>query len=132
MMIYLASPYSDPDPAVKAQRFDVACEAAAALMRQGHMVFSPIAHTHPIARFDLPGGWHFWAAYDRAFIQWCDELWVLTLPGWDASVGVTAEIEFADMLGKPKRYIDPENVIARPLDAAAQHREAAEAAKGGG
>lgn len=49
-MIYLASPYSHPDPAVEELRFEAACEAACKLMQQGHHVFSPIAHTHPVGR----------------------------------------------------------------------------------
>jgi hypothetical protein len=43
-MIYLASPYSHPDRAVREERFRGACRATAALLRSGHAVFSPIAH----------------------------------------------------------------------------------------
>ena len=106
-MIYLASPYSHPDQAVERQRFDAVCQAAAALMRRGLAVFSPIAHSHAIARFGLPTDWAFWQRYDRAFLAWCDELWVLTLPGWEQSAGVRAEMEIAREMGKPVRLIDP-------------------------
>jgi hypothetical protein len=47
-MIYLASPYSHADDAIRAQWFDAACRAAAELMRAGHTVYSPIVHGHPI------------------------------------------------------------------------------------
>jgi hypothetical protein len=73
-MIYLASPYSDADPAVEQARFDTVCRAAAAIMRQGLLVFSPIAHSHPIARFGLPKDWGFWQRYDSAFLARCDGL----------------------------------------------------------
>ena len=106
-MIYLASPYSDADPAVEQARFDAVCRAAAALMRQGLLVFSPIAHSHPIARFGLPRDWAFWQRYDIAFLAQCDELWVLMLAGWESSVGVRAEIDIAREMGKPVRLVDP-------------------------
>ena len=105
--IYLACPYSDPDPQVKQWRFVNVNAVAARLMAKGYLVFSPISHTHPIALAgDLPGDWEFWAAYDKTFIDWCDELWVLTLDGWRESKGVQAEMALAKLAGKPVRMID--------------------------
>jgi hypothetical protein len=104
--IYLACPYSHPEAAVRETRFQQVNAVAADLMLRGNMVFSPISHTHPIALAgDLPKGWNFWAAYDKTFIQWCDEVWVLTLEGVCDSVGVRAEIDLADRMGKVVRYI---------------------------
>ena len=45
-MIYLASPYSDPDPAVKQARYDAAVRAVGALMARGETVYSRIVSTH--------------------------------------------------------------------------------------
>lgn len=105
-LIYLASPYSHEDKAVEAARFESVCKVAAALMREGQMVFSPIAHTHPIALAgDLPRGFDYYAAYDELMISRCDELYVLMLDGWRESVGVTAEVEIARRLGKRVRYV---------------------------
>jgi len=109
-MIYLASPYSHTDQAIEIQRFDAVCQAAATLMMRGVNIFSPIAHSHAIARFGLPTDWAYWQHYDRAFIAWCDELWVLTLPGWKQSVGVLAEVRIAEEAGKPVRLIDSADV----------------------
>ncbi len=72
-MIYLASPYTHPDPAIRKERFQAVCAYAATMMRSGLRVFSPIAHTHHIALCGLPGGWEFWEAYDRDMIARCDE-----------------------------------------------------------
>ncbi len=58
-MIYLASPYSHDDPAVRQERFDAACRAAAELVRQGKTVFRPVAHSHAICRYGLPWDWRF-------------------------------------------------------------------------
>ncbi len=41
IMIYLASPYSHPDPAVREQRFRAAGDTAAALIRAGHIGLLP-------------------------------------------------------------------------------------------
>ena len=92
---------------VKTHRFNKLNLAAAKLMNEGYLVFSPISHTHPIALAgDLPGSWEFWKEYDRTFIEWADEIHVLKLSGWRESTGVTAEIELANELNKPVRYID--------------------------
>ena len=107
-MIYLASPYSHPDPSVREIRFREACRAAATLIRLGQAVFSPIAHGHPIAAFGLPTDWRFWEPFDRRQLQRCDEVVVLMLDGWRESVGVQAEIRIAGECGKPLRYLAPE------------------------
>jgi nucleoside 2-deoxyribosyltransferase len=113
-MIYLASPYSHPDPAVREQRFRAACRAAVALLRAVQVVFSPITHSHPLAQHGLPGNWQFWERYDRAFLERCDEVVVLMLDGWGESVGVQAEIRIAWELGKPVRYLAPELAPVSP------------------
>ncbi|NLF18649.1 MAG: DUF1937 family protein [Lentisphaerae bacterium] len=107
-MTYLASAYTHPDPVVREQRFREACRHAATLMREGEMVYSPIAHSHCIARFGLPVDWGFWAAHSRAMLARCDRLAVLELDGWETSVGVQHEIEIARAMGIPVRHIAPE------------------------
>lgn len=83
------------------------CRIAALLMSEGVYVFSPIAHTHPIAvAGDLPRGWDFWHTYDYWFVSMCDEVWVLMLEGWKVSKGVNAEIAMANSMGKPVKYLN--------------------------
>ena len=108
-LIYLASPYSHQDKQIQERRFQAVCQQAALMMRAGNLVFSPIAHTHPIAAFGLPGDWAFWQRYDRAMLERCDELAVLQLDGWEKSVGVQAEIAIAKELNLPVRFITPKN-----------------------
>lgn len=110
-MIYLASPYSHPDPAVREARFQAACRQAAEMLRCGILVFSPIAHTHPIAKYGLPLEWARWEKYDRIFLEMCSEVWVLTLDGWQESKGVQAEIGIARELGKPVVFVEPERAM---------------------
>jgi nucleoside 2-deoxyribosyltransferase len=110
-MIYLASPYSDPDPAVREQRFQAACWAAAALLRAGHIVFSPIVHCHVLVEHGLPTDWAFWQHADREHLKRCDEVVVLMLDGWEESAGVQAEIRTAQDLGKRVRYLAAEEAF---------------------
>lgn len=105
-MLYLASPYSHANVAVREQRFRAACAAAAALIRAGHAVFCPIAHSHPLVEHGLPTEWALWERSARAFLERRDEMVVLMLEGWEESVGVRAEIMVADELGKPVRYLN--------------------------
>lgn len=111
-MIYLASPYSHPDHAVREQRFQEACRAAAKLIRLGYAVFSPIAHSHPICQHGCPGDWDSWEAFDQELLSHCDEVVVLAIDGWRESVGVQAEIRLAAKLGKPVRYLQPDCSLA--------------------
>jgi nucleoside 2-deoxyribosyltransferase len=107
-MIYLASPYSDPDPAVMEQRFDAVCRKAGKLMNAGFVVYSPIAHCHPIAmRVGLPRDWAFWQKFDRVMIRAATDFYVLRLPGWETSKGVAAERKIAEAMGLRTVFINP-------------------------
>jgi hypothetical protein len=108
--IYLASPYSHPDAAVREQRYLDVCRATAALMRAGHVVFSPIAHSHPIEVSGmgetLSGA--FWKRQDIPLLRHAARLAVLMLPGWEQSEGIKWEIETAEALDIPVDFLDPE------------------------
>ncbi|HEY0984826.1 DUF1937 family protein [Schlesneria sp.] len=104
-MIYLASPYSHPHRIVRERRFQDASRATACLLRSGLNVFSPIVYGHPLVAHGIPTDWICWEVFGRAYIERCDSLLVLTLEGWEESVGVTAEIEIAHQLGKPVNYL---------------------------
>lgn len=122
-IIYLASPCSHPDADVREERFQAVCREAAKIMESGQMVFSPMAHGHPIALYgDLPSDWEYWAKYDRKLIEFCSELWVLMIDGWKESKGVINEIKIAMDLGKrvwyhmpgerrPVCYIHPKHLV---------------------
>ncbi len=104
-MIYLASPYTHPDPAVRDARYRSVSRKAADMLRNGIAVFSPIVYSHALAALGLPTTWPFWRALDRTMIAASSEVWVLMLPGWKESVGVQAEIQIAREMGKPFSFI---------------------------
>ena len=97
MKIYLAIPYTGQEE----ESFRIANEVAGDLMAKGHIVFSPISHTHPIEmEVDLSGDWEFWKKQDESFIDWCDEIWVIDFGDVKNSTGVQAEIKMAKEMGK--------------------------------
>jgi hypothetical protein len=111
-LVYLASPYSHEKLSVRCRRFYQVCQAAAVLMRAGVFIFSPIAHTHPIARHGLPTGWDFWKPFDEAFLTACRCMIVLQLDGWKESVGVADEIAFMQGANKPVEYMAWEEILS--------------------
>lgn len=104
-MIYLATPFSDPDPAVRQLRYDQALDFVAHSFRKGYNLYSPIVYGFAIAKLIGTGDWSFWEQFDLDTLSRCDELWVLKLPGWERSRGVRAEIEFARVKGIPTIYL---------------------------
>lgn len=104
--IYVASPYTHPDPAVAQARYERVADYSAKCMLAGEFVFSPIAHHHPIAqRHVMPTDWEFWKRIDTAMLASSVGMRVLMMPGWEKSVGVTAEIEIAKELGIPVEFV---------------------------
>ena len=106
-MIYLACPYSHPLEGIRKARFRAANIAAAQLMAEGHVVYSAISMSHPIAVENNIGlDWDFWRPNDVFFIGACDEMVVLMYPGWDISEGITAEMKLAESMGKKIRFLE--------------------------
>ena len=108
-MIYLACPYSHEEPEIRDYRYICSYLAAAVCMKKfGHMVFSPITHSHPIAETlgDNKGDWQAWQEFDKRMIDACDELWILPLDRWKDSIGIKAEMEYATEKNKPIRILD--------------------------
>ena len=110
-MIYLAAPYSHPDPAVREERYRQTCWHAVRLMREGRLVYSPIVHSHPLAQLGLPGDWPFWAEHNREMLGASSRLVVLALDGWQESQGVAAEVEIARGLDLPIQVEGPAGVV---------------------
>ena len=105
--IYVASPYSHADKEVMIKRYEQVRAYVADCLNKGDIVYSPINDNHPIAfHHDLPTDWQFWKKVDTAFIRGASALRVLKLDGWDKSVGVTAEVEYAKELGLEVEYVE--------------------------
>ena len=105
---YLMTPYTKYPAGTEAAWRD-ACVLTAKLMRAGVNVFSPIAHSHPVAqagRLDALSH-EFWLMQDMAHIEVAPGGIVACMPSWGESKGITWEMErFAD-LGKPIYLLEP-------------------------
>lgn len=108
-LYYLATPYSKYPKGIE-EAFKEACRVAATLIADGLHVFSPIAHSHPIAiHGNLDAyGYETWLALDEAIMRGCVGLIVARMEGWETSYGVNWEINwFKENKGVEPIYIDP-------------------------
>lgn len=106
LLHYLATPYSKYAQG-REQAYRDACQAAALLLKRGLHVFSPVAHSHPIAELGGidPLCHKTWMPLDLDILERSDGLLVIQMPGWNESTGVAMEIERAQKLNKPVSYL---------------------------
>lgn len=110
-LIYVGTPYTRYVGGIEAA-FQDACKLTARLLREGLKVYSPIAHTHPIA---IHGGidpldLSVWLPFDAAIMAKSDTMLIGKLPGWLISTGVQYEISVFSGAGKPIFAIDPDTL----------------------
>jgi len=109
MLWYLASPISDPNPAVVKDRLDTVIALQYTLLDAGIMCYCPHAHwNQAVERYNPPSGWEYWEAPSFAFLDKCDGLIIYCLPGHARSVGVKGEFVRAVMQDKPIYHIRPQ------------------------
>jgi hypothetical protein len=107
-IIYLAAPYGHSDPAVIETRMSAVTRHLAELAAEGKVAFSPLLmHFCLNSGIDLPGDYEFWKNFCLTMLRKSDILLVLALPGWEESVGVLDEIEFAKAFNIPIEYSAP-------------------------
>ena len=100
--IYLATPYSHPEPKVMEARRLVTAAYAADLANRGQKAFAPIVYSHAlVAAGAQPDSWY---AYDLFFLEKAAAMTLLTLPGWEESQGLLLEIAYAKALRKEITY----------------------------
>jgi nucleoside 2-deoxyribosyltransferase len=109
-LIYLAAPYSEPDPAANTHRI---VKIADALLAAGFVPIVP--HLSLAWQLISPKPYATWLEYDRHLLARCDA--VLRAPGY--SLGATAEVGFAIKRGIP--VIRPRS--AAPVDCVAAAAE---------
>lgn len=120
-LCYLATPYTKYHLGIEAA-FVHAAEISALLLTTGVRVYSPIAHTHPLAVYGKldPLDHNIWLPFDEAMMDAADCLIVARMKGWDESFGVKHEIEFFAKERKPIIHIDPVTLQIVPWSAPLQ------------
>ena len=94
-MIYIASPYSHPDPMIRSWRYYKALEYTGHCIKAGEVVFSPIVYGHYLALAGFAYTDHeSWIDFNETILEVCSSMRVLTLPGWRESLGISHEIDF--------------------------------------
>lgn len=68
----------------------------------GTVLSSPMFMGYPLLpHLKVPPTWVFWQGYCKALIDVCDEMWILTYPGWLESTGVAGEMSY--VMKHPRR-----------------------------
>ncbi|MGU9981435.1 DUF1937 family protein [Phreatobacter sp. HK31-P] len=105
---YLASPYSKYPAGIDFAAADIS-KIAGKLIAEGTAVYSPIAHTHPIAiaaGLD-PYDHTIWMPLDQHMMDAAEGMIVAMMDGWRESYGISLEITHFLEAGKPIHYYDP-------------------------
>lgn len=114
-MIYIVSPYTsyatgDVNRRLEQHaRFEQAAKYVALLYRDGERCWSSIVHGHAIKAVvsNIPAEYPFWQALCRDQIARSDRVHILMLPGWNLSVGVADEMNFAQSIDIPVTHVVP-------------------------
>lgn len=120
-LCYLATPYSKYKGGDLIAAFEDASRLAAELLATGVRVYSPIAHTHPLAihgHLD-PLDHSIWLPFDEAMMDAADCLIVAHMDGWQESYGIKHEVEFFEKADKPIYDLDPASIAVPSLRKAA-------------
>ena len=116
-IFYIAGPYSNPNPQMMQLHYELLTEYATRQTRDGYVVFSPITHSHELARYGTPTTWAFWKQIDEEFLKRAAAMIVVKLTGWEKSIGVTGEREFCEQWGIPIFYVDRDTNLKDILQA---------------
>lgn len=110
ILYYLASPYSKYPYGIN-EAFEDISEIAGTLLKKGIFVYSPIAHSHPVAKYGKidPYDHSVWMPLDLKIAESCKGLIVAKMLGWEDSYGVSLEIKHFKELNLPIYYMDVTN-----------------------
>ncbi len=102
--IYLATPYTDKDPTVRQERYEMARNMTAKLMNLGYCVFSPIVHGHSLGSHfgvDRTYDHDFWMRQDLPLLMSSHVVFVFPPDAASYSRGVAKEVETAGKCNIP-------------------------------
>ncbi len=104
-MIYIASPYTDPDPEVMQRRYEAVLRYCVHLVQTEEVPYSPIVHFHQMAfHFQMPTDRVYWKKVNTTMLRKADDLHVLCLPDWTDSKGTREEVADAKVMYIPVYY----------------------------
>jgi hypothetical protein len=110
-LVYVGTPYSNYPGGIEIA-FIEACRVTARLLQEGAKVYSPIAHTHPVAihgKID-PLDHNVWLPFDAAIMSKSDAMIVVKMDSWERSKGIAHEIDVFTEARKPIYFIEPDTL----------------------
>ncbi len=124
MPICLLSQYEDVYVATAYTLYPAGRDAAAAeaervtseLMLEGVPAYSPIAHSHAVAKRnpDIPiNDPEFWYLQNLPRMKAADAMVLVEMLGWENSVGIAMELEYFRDAGKPVHRLNPSTMELR-------------------
>ena len=113
---YLGSPYSRYLAGIDAAYEDV-CHERGLLVQNGVACFSPVIHSHPVARYcDMdPYDYAIWMPSEAPIMDCAKGLIVLMLDGWENSDGLKQEMRFFREKKLPIVFMTPGTVPSELL-----------------
>jgi Domain of unknown function (DUF1937) len=113
--LYLGTPYSKY-PAGLEQAFVDACNLCGKLLQRGLIVYSPIAHTHPVAMHAGldPLDHKIWLPFDEVRMNKADAMLVAMMKGWETSKGIQHEIDYFMQARKDVYFLDVKTMELAP------------------
>ena len=113
---YIAGPYTSSNEETVKYRVRQTSKYAAHLASQGFAVYSPVLTWHYIVKdWRLPTDAVYWEYSNSQFLRSAKEIWVLTLEGWQQSIGTIRELIIANHMRIPVKFVDAKSPIAYEL-----------------
>lgn len=115
-IIYLASPYSHKSKMMMKARRTAVDKIGAELQVKYHNKYAfilPITTSATLKDYQpklMDEDFNYWEKTDLTFISVCREIWVAMIEGWEKSIGVAAEVKFAEDNNIKVRYLDPKTL----------------------
>ncbi len=105
-LLYLAAPYTHPDPKVIQMRVEECFKAMTFLADQGFHCYAPTVHWHQQSLDCKDLGYKYYSAHGLEMLKRCDAIAILCLPLWDQSSGIKKEYAQACDANQRVYYLD--------------------------
>lgn len=106
MFTYVAAPLKHENKSVEEARIRLANLYTTVLLEQGRIVYCPIVYSYCFKPLGLclPIPETTWIAHSIYMMAAANDLLVLEIPGYKESIGVAAEIAYAELYSIPIEY----------------------------
>lgn len=109
---YISNPYNGTEEQ-REERAQLAARVCGELLKRDIHVWSPIVHNHALMKsvdFSLEERRSLMLDFDFSLLRAARGMIVLEIEGWESSFGVKAEIDLCRELGKPVKYLHPDDL----------------------